>query len=295
MRHSCRYALFVLSGLGRVFGCGVPHTNHQGFIIVVRYVEDVTFTSTRSLPMALLVVSLISCAQIGSSPDANNSVGCGRSSISIRGPAMSFVLDDGDKRDASLFLPLFKRLGVPVATALVTQVIGDRTHVSADDVRRFVAAGWEIESHSVSHPDLTTTKDLVNEIEQSKRDLLKLQVPVSDVFTYPYGKWNPTVVAAMCTSYRYGMAVNGNINSGRVNPWNLSRYGLDPGNEASLTDRRVQESVNTKGWLIWVIHSYVWDAASTLSEVEYAVKAAQTKGVKIVLPSNFLQAQASMP
>jgi peptidoglycan/xylan/chitin deacetylase (PgdA/CDA1 family) len=250
--------------------------------------------------LSVLLAILVACTPTlepstqggtGSTPGDSNSVGnCGTATININGPAMSFILDDGDRRDHDLFLPLFKRLGVKAASALNSRPItgGASNVVTPTMVQAMAAAGWEIENHSYSHADLTTTNDLSNEIVRSKRELQSIGVKVSNVFTYPFGRWNPSVVAELCKSHKFGVAVNGGINTGKVSPWNLSRYGLEPGANRGFTDQLVRDTKQRNGWLIWLIHSYSWDQNSSLDEVEYAIRTAQAAGIKVVLPSDFL-------
>ena len=66
------------------------------------------------------------------------------------------------------------------------------------DVRRMLAAGWELGSHTVTHPDLTTLgpTSLRRELVQSRRILRRtFGVPVRS-FCYPAGRYDATVEAA---------------------------------------------------------------------------------------------------
>jgi peptidoglycan/xylan/chitin deacetylase (PgdA/CDA1 family) len=66
-------------------------------------------------------------------------------------------------------------------------------------VRRLIAGGWEIDAHSVTHPDLTTVgaKRLDAEVTGSRRALrTRFGVP-ADFFAYPYGRVDARVRAAV--------------------------------------------------------------------------------------------------
>jgi peptidoglycan/xylan/chitin deacetylase (PgdA/CDA1 family) len=66
-------------------------------------------------------------------------------------------------------------------------------------VRRLLAAGWEIDSHSITHADLTTLAPdrLRAELEGSREGIRsRFGVPAS-FFAYPSGRVNATVVAAV--------------------------------------------------------------------------------------------------
>ena len=66
-------------------------------------------------------------------------------------------------------------------------------------MRRLIAAGWEVASHSATHPDLRKIDDaaLRQEVAGSRATLQKLlHVPV-EFFCYPAGRLDDRVVAAV--------------------------------------------------------------------------------------------------
>lgn len=82
-------------------------------------------------------------------------------------------------------------------------------------VRKLIAAGWEIDAHTLTHPDLTKVGDaqLWNEVDGSRRVLRRdFHVPI-DFFCYPSGRYDDHVVAAVrragylgATTTNYGLA-----------------------------------------------------------------------------------------
>jgi peptidoglycan/xylan/chitin deacetylase (PgdA/CDA1 family) len=66
-------------------------------------------------------------------------------------------------------------------------------------VRKLIAAGWELDSHTLTHPNLTLlgNADLRHEVAGSRRKLQRLfGVPVR-FFSYPSGAFDPRVIAAV--------------------------------------------------------------------------------------------------
>ena len=66
-------------------------------------------------------------------------------------------------------------------------------------VRKLIAARWEIDAHTLTHPDLTRVDDarLWSEVDGSRRALRHdFHVPV-DFFCYPSGRYDDRVVAAV--------------------------------------------------------------------------------------------------
>ena len=71
--------------------------------------------------------------------------------------------------------------------------------VSVRWVRRLVAAGWELDSHTFTHRDLTNldSRRLTREIAGSRAKLQKLFHARVNFFCYPYGRYDQKVIAAV--------------------------------------------------------------------------------------------------
>jgi peptidoglycan/xylan/chitin deacetylase (PgdA/CDA1 family) len=82
-------------------------------------------------------------------------------------------------------------------------------------VRELIADGWEIDAHTLTHPDLTAVDDtrLWHEVDGSRLALRRrFHVPV-DFFCYPAGRYDARVVRAVrkagylgATTTAYGLA-----------------------------------------------------------------------------------------
>lgn len=120
-----------------------------------------------------------------------------------RVPRKPIVLtfDDGFRSQVEEALPVLKRLGWPgvlylEVAALHTPGSGG---ISNAGVRELLRAGWELGSHTMTHPDLPTigAEQLHEEVVDSRRLLRRrFHVPV-DAFCYPAGKYDDAVVAAV--------------------------------------------------------------------------------------------------
>ena len=113
-------------------------------------------------------------------------------------PARPIVVsfDDGYRSDVGVALPMLQRRGWPGVLNLKVGNLkpGD---LRPRGVRRLLAAGWEIDAHTMTHPDLTTVGDarLRYEVAGSRRAIRRMfHVPV-DFFCYPAGKYDARVVA----------------------------------------------------------------------------------------------------
>ena len=102
-----------------------------------------------------------------------------------------FTFDDGYPQDVDVALPILRARGWPgVLNLQIGNLVPRR-------VRRLVSAGWEIDAHTFTHPDLTTVgaAQLRREVAGSRKWIHTVfGVPV-DFFCYPYGRFDAAVVA----------------------------------------------------------------------------------------------------
>ena len=108
-------------------------------------------------------------------------------------------IDDGFASTALVALPELRRRHWPGVLNLALHHLDVRWGLWSRNVRELIAAGWEIDAHTLTHPDLTSVSDdqLVRETAGSRRALQRrFGVPV-DFFCYPSGRFDARVVAAV--------------------------------------------------------------------------------------------------
>lgn len=106
--------------------------------------------------------------------------------------------DDGYRGDYTRARPILRRLGWPgVLNLLLANV--RRGDLTAPEVRALIAAGWEVDSHTLTHPDLTTVPDaqLRRELVDSRREIRRRFAQPADFFCYPSGRYDARVEAAV--------------------------------------------------------------------------------------------------
>jgi len=107
--------------------------------------------------------------------------------------------DDGYRSVAHAALPPMRQRGWPGVLNLTVKNLRVSGGLSERQVRRLIGAGWEIDSHTITHPDLPSLRDgeLARELAGSRRQLRRLfGVPV-DFFCYPGGRYDARVAAAV--------------------------------------------------------------------------------------------------
>lgn len=102
--------------------------------------------------------------------------------------------DDGYVSHYEVAFPAMRKLGWP---GLLNLKAGE-TDIYKRQVREMLAAGWELGSHTVDHPDLTTLDPaaLAGELTRSRRILRRRFGVLVTHLCYPAGRYDDAVVAA---------------------------------------------------------------------------------------------------
>ena len=116
-------------------------------------------------------------------------------------PAKPVVLsfDDGYLSDVKTALPVLKARRWPGVLNLEVANLKPVWGIRPPGVRKLIAAGWEIDAHTLTHPDLTKVDAarLRDEVAGSRAAIRKqFHVPVN-FFCYPAGRYDAAVIAAV--------------------------------------------------------------------------------------------------
>jgi peptidoglycan/xylan/chitin deacetylase (PgdA/CDA1 family) len=125
------------------------------------------------------------------------------------------TFDDGYLSDETQAMPVLARLHWPGVLNLKVRNLSSSYTLPPWRVRALMRAGWEIDAHTITHPDLTQVSDsrLWNEVHGSRLAIQRrFHVPVN-FFCYPSGRYDARVVAAVrragflgATTTNYGVA-----------------------------------------------------------------------------------------
>ena len=118
--------------------------------------------------------------------------------------------DDGFMGDYTRALPVLRSLGWPGVLNLKIDAMKDPGNLRPTHIRGLMKAGWEIDPHSITHPDLTTlgATQLQREVAGSRRRLRREFGIPADFFCYPSGRFDDRVVAAVrAAGYRAATTV----------------------------------------------------------------------------------------
>ena len=107
--------------------------------------------------------------------------------------------DDGHRSTAEVALPRLRERGWPGVLNLKTRSLERKWGLRPRQVRALIAAGWEIDAHSITHPDLTAVGDrrLEAEVAGSRAIIRRRFGVAADFFCYPSGRYDGRVIAAV--------------------------------------------------------------------------------------------------
>jgi peptidoglycan/xylan/chitin deacetylase (PgdA/CDA1 family) len=201
------------------------------------------------------------------------------------GKTVAITFDDAFASVTSLGKPILDELGWTATVFAPTAFMDDRRPLSWPGIDHWEQtehapelepldwnglaelqeAGWEIGSHTHSHPHLTTLPDdaLQEELERS-RALCAQHLGACESIAYPYGDVDPRVVAA---ARRAGYAAGGGLPERHhaADPLNWPRVGIyyvdDEARAARKWARWSRSLQRMPGWPL------VWSAASAARRV----------------------------
>jgi peptidoglycan/xylan/chitin deacetylase (PgdA/CDA1 family) len=135
--------------------------------------------------------------------------------IALPAKPIVFSFDDGYGSQERNAMPILRSHGWPGVLYLEVKNLSIAGGITRAQVRRLMKAGWEIDAHTITHPDLTTLDpaSLRREVAGSRTALRHDFHVAVDNFAYPAGAHDAAVEAAVrAAGYRtavtteYGLA-----------------------------------------------------------------------------------------
>ena len=128
------------------------------------------------------------------------------------GRIASITFDDGIASAVEHGLPVLEEVGARGTMFLTLTMLGWGGRLDAGDAAQLAQRGWEIGSHTMTHPVLTNVDDqtLHEELATSKRELERITGMPCTAVSYPTGRCDARVVgAAEAAGYEAGAALEG--------------------------------------------------------------------------------------
>jgi peptidoglycan/xylan/chitin deacetylase (PgdA/CDA1 family) len=151
--------------------------------------------------------------------------------------------DDGYASQYAVAGPELAKLGWPGLLNLETARLSARGGLPPARVRALLTRGWELASHTLTHPDLTRVgaTRLAREVSGSRSTLRRLfGVPVR-FFCFPYGRSDAAVRAAVRTAgYTGATTTRAGIASRRGDRFALPRITVSPRDTGATLAKRLR-------------------------------------------------------
>ncbi|SEO33780.1 Polysaccharide deacetylase [Paenibacillus sp. OV219] len=142
------------------------------------------------------------------------------------GKMVLITFDDGYRDNFTNAYPILSKYGFTATEFLVTSWVGGGSYMNWSEAGELYRAGWDIMSHTRTHPylPLHKAKGQREEIAGSKQDLEKhLPVP-ANVIAYPYGLRSAETVDIVAESgYTYAFTFDDGMTTSKQNPYLLKR------------------------------------------------------------------------
>ena len=142
------------------------------------------------------------------------------------------TFDDGYRDNLKNAFPILEEFGFRATVFCVGSRIGEEGYLTRPDLRQMQEGGWEIGSHTLSHPDLRSLDIGLKwrEIAESKsflEEFLDLEI---DFFCYPFGFYDEESVALVQKAgYRGACTNRPGANPDAKDPYLLRRTEIGAG------------------------------------------------------------------
>lgn len=152
--------------------------------------------------------------------------------------------DDGYRSHVTAALPLLARRGWPGVLNLDLSNLAPSWGVSPRGVRRLLAAGWEIDAHSLTHADLAVLSGaaLSREVSGSRHEIQRLFGILPRFFCYPAGRYDAEAVAAVRRAGFEGATTTEPGLADPMEPFTLARVRVSRGDGAAGLARKLRTS-----------------------------------------------------
>ncbi|AXH73424.1 MAG: hypothetical protein [Caudoviricetes sp.] len=171
-------------------------------------------------------------------------------------PSFCFIDDDCRLDTFDVLKPIFDKRGVKFTAAAITDKVGDGRHLTIEQLQQLQSEGFEIASHTKTHPHLNglDKAELIEELKGSKDTLESWGLNVNCLI-YPYGERNDNVIKVTRDYYNSACSVaKENRNDRPILTYNIGRYGLGDDTTLDILKERVDYAIEKGNLCIFTTH-----------------------------------------
>ena len=191
---------------------------------------------------------------------------------------VTFCFDDGYFSTYEKAFPILEKYNYQGTVFVITSEIGNKGFMTKEQILELADKGWEIGSHSISHPDLTliSEEQLKGELIGSKITLNNLGLDIQ-IFASPYGRYNDKVIDEIALHY-YAHRTAWPAGLNNIPPDNyylLKSVSVEADTTVSDVKEWIRQAKKEKKWLILLFHhldgagEYNWSSRDFQEIVKY--------------------------
>ncbi|CAN7681208.1 polysaccharide deacetylase family protein [Paenibacillus sp. LjRoot56] len=140
------------------------------------------------------------------------------------------TFDDGYANNAEVALPILQKHKFPATLYLSTGLVGTPGYLTWPQIHELSAAGWDIASHTVTHPHLPklSKKAQREEILAARAKIEQELGKPANTFAYPYGDYNRKTLRILKKAhFSYAFTTHSGWASSDQPPLELHRIVVD--------------------------------------------------------------------
>lgn len=180
-------------------------------------------------------------------------------------PIITITFDDGWESIYSKGATIFQKHGVRTTQYILSGTFGYHNYLSKDQVLSLHNAGHDIQSHTVSHNDLTSLspEDLDFELKQPKIDIGKLLNKKITDFASPLNRHNQTVIDAVKREYRSHRNTEADVitlndnsfnTATSFNPYQINAFSVRRTTTVDQLRQFMQTAKERNAWILLIYH-----------------------------------------
>ncbi|WP_063868146.1 polysaccharide deacetylase family protein [Paenibacillus sp. Soil766] len=140
------------------------------------------------------------------------------------------TFDDAYANNAEVALPILQQHNFPATLYVSTGLINTPGYLTWPQVKELSGAGWDIASHTVTHPHLPklSKKAQREEIHAARAEIEQELGKPANTFAYPYGDYNRTTLRVLRkANFSYAFTTHPGWASSDQSPLELHRIVVD--------------------------------------------------------------------
>jgi len=153
--------------------------------------------------------------------------------------------DDGYRGQYVYARPELRKLGWPGVLDLIVQTYAEPNgELSPEMVQRMINDGWEIDSHTVHHLDVSTLSgsELREEVAGSRKDIQQRFHQPVNFFCYPSGRYDAQAIRAVRTAGYLGATTEAQGLASKSQMYTLRRIRVDGSDGVSGLERKLRQA-----------------------------------------------------